>query len=280
MFIAADWGTTNRRLFLIEDGVVRREEQDGRGASALAAADYPAEVAGIRARLGDLPMLLAGMVGSTIGWRAVPYLPTPCGLDGIAGALHAMDTRTAIVPGLSHDDPPDVMRGEEVQLLGAHAAGLVPDDALLCQPGTHCKWARLEGGRVAAFSTAMTGELFALVRAHSILAAATAGPVEDGSAFRAGVTDGAARGIATGLFGVRARALLHGKEDGAAFASGVLIGADVARHGRAGPIHILADDRLGRLYAAAVAETGGTAHLVSSRTAFLAGIVRLRELSA
>jgi len=279
-FIAADWGTTNRRLFLIEGGEVVRTEADGQGAAALAPADYPAEIAAIRDRMGDHPMLLAGMVGSSIGWQAVPYLPTPAGMDQIAGALHRMDDRTAIVPGLCHADPADVMRGEEVQLLGAHAAGLVPPDAWLCQPGTHCKWARLDGGRIARFSTTMTGELFSLLRTRSILASCMTDTVEDGPAFRAGVADGAARGIATALFGVRARALLNGAVDGGAFASGVLIGADVAPHAGPEPVHILADDRLGRLYAAAVSALGGSARLVDSRAAFVAGIIRLRELSA
>lgn len=278
-FIAVDWGTTNRRLFLIEHGAVVRTEADGKGASALSVDDYPGELAAIRRILGDWPVLLAGMVGSSIGWRAVPYLPTPTGIEEIARALHAIDDRTAIVPGLCHADPADVMRGEEVQLLGAHAAGLVPADALLCQPGTHCKWARLSGGRITSFSTAMTGELFALVRTHSILAGATAGPVEDGGAFRKGVVDGAERGVATALFAVRARALLNGAQDGAAYASGALIGADVAKHVGPEPVHILADDRLGRLYSAAIDTLGGTSHLVSSQAAFVAGIIRIREYS-
>lgn len=279
-FIAADWGTTNRRLFLIENGAVVRREADMKGAAALSPELYPAEIASIRERLGDLPMLLAGMVGSSIGWQAVPYLPTPAGMEQVAAALHPMDRRTAIVPGLCHADPADVMRGEEVQLLGARAAGLVPEDGWLCQPGTHCKWARLEAGRITRFSTAMTGELFSLVRTHSILAGAMTGMVKDGPGFRAGVIDGAERGIATALFGVRTRALLQGAEDGAAFASGVLIGADVAA--RVGPetVHILADDRLGPLYAAAMDTLGGSTRLVDSQAAFVAGIIRLRELSA
>jgi 2-dehydro-3-deoxygalactonokinase len=69
------------------------------------------------------------------------------------------------------------MRGEEVQFLGAVEAGLVPGDALLVQPGTHCKWAEMAGGRVAGFTTAMTGELFALLRTHGLLAAQLGGAV-------------------------------------------------------------------------------------------------------
>ena len=87
-------------------------------------------------------------------------MAAPAGLDALAGGLLWVDGRTAIVPGVSTlaDGRADVMRGEEVQMLGAVAAGLVPPGALLCQPGTHCKWAWMEDGRIARFRTAMTGE--------------------------------------------------------------------------------------------------------------------------
>ena len=284
-FLAVDWGTTNRRVFRIEAGRVVATERDGKGAAAMAPADYPAEVAGIRARLGDLPMLLAGMVGSTIGWRDVPYVAAPAGIAALAQGLAHIDTRTAIVPGVAMRDParPDVMRGEEVQLLGAAEAGLVPPDALLCQPGTHCKWARIADRRIAGFTTAMTGELFALLRAHGILARQLAGAVADGAAFRDGVRRGGERDLAAALFGIRAAGVLGLRDDAdaASYASGLLIGADVAvqldRAGGGVPVHILADPVLGGLYAAAVATLGGTAMVVDSHAAFVAGITRIQE---
>jgi 2-dehydro-3-deoxygalactonokinase len=284
-FIAVDWGTTNRRAFLIEDGVVVRTERDDRG--AVVVEDFPAEVAGLRARLGDLPMLLAGMVGSNIGWRAVPYIAAPAGLAALAAALDPIDARTAIVPGLSCRDGAhaDVMRGEEVQLLGAVAAGMVPMDGLLCQPGTHCKWAVLERGEIVRFTTAMTGELFSLLRAHGLLARQIGGAVNDGAAFREGVAEGARRDLAASLFGIRASGLLGLRDDtdAAAYASGLLIGADVwARIDDGGDraVHLLADAALGALYAAAIETLGGSATIVDSHAAFVAGITRIRELSA
>jgi 2-dehydro-3-deoxygalactonokinase len=284
-FIAVDWGTTNRRAFLIEDGAVVRTERDDRGAAVVE--DFPAEVAGLRARLGDLPMLLAGMVGSNIGWRAVPYIAAPAGLAALAAALDPIDARTAIVPGLSCRDGEraDVMRGEEVQLLGAVAAGMVPMDALLCQPGTHCKWAVLERGEIVRFTTAMTGELFSLLRAHGLLARQIGGAVTDGLAFREGVAEGARRDLTASLFGIRASCLLGLRDDAdaAAYASGLLIGADVAaRLGEGGDriVHLLADPALGALYAAAIETLGGAATIVDSYAAFVAGITRIRELSA
>nr|WP_182466692.1 2-dehydro-3-deoxygalactonokinase [Sphingomonas gilva] len=286
-FLAIDWGTTNRRVYLIEDGAVARTERDDRGVTAVAKGGFEAEAAAVRERFGDLPMLLAGMVGSNIGWRAAPYVAAPAGFGALAEAVLWLDPRTGIVPGLSvvADGRGDVMRGEEVQLLGAVAAGLAPADALLCQPGTHCKWAEMAGGEVACFTTAMTGELFALLRKHGLLAAQLGGEVTPGDAFLAGVEEGKRRDLAASLFGIRAAGLLGLRDDAdaAAFASGLLIGGDVGARlaGSAhDTVHILADPGLGGLYALAVEAHGRAARLVDSHAAFAAGIIRIGELIA
>lgn len=284
-FIAVDWGTTNRRAFRIEAGIAVATERDARGAAAVQADEFPADVAGLRARLGDLPVLMAGMVGSNIGWRAVPYLPVPANLPQLAAGICWIDDRTGIVPGLSYIDGRhgDVMRGEEVQLLGAIAAGLVPADALLCQPGTHCKWATMAGGAVSRFTTAMTGELFALLRQHGLLARQLGGAVVDGPAFAEGLAEGARRDLAVSLFAIRGGGLLGLRPDADApsFASGLLIGADVAarlQQADGNDVYILADPALGGLYATAVRTFGGRPHLIDSHAAFIAGITHIWEL--
>lgn len=282
--IAIDWGTTNRRAYLLDGaGQVLQTERDGMGLLAVPPGGFADQIAAIRAKMGDLPVILAGMVGSARGWVNVPYLPCPAGLEDLGGALHWVEPgRTAIVPGLC-DPAGDVMRGEEVQLLGAVAAGLAPGDALLCQPGTHCKWARMTGGRVASFATAMTGEIFALLKNHSLLADFLGGDVGDDEAFRAGVRDGLTGRLTTRLFRVRAAALLGQRsiEDSAAYTSGLMIGHDVGGEGlREGdPVHILADLHLGRLYASAVHIAGGQPILIDSHAAFVAGIFRLWKAS-
>ncbi len=281
-FLAVDWGTTNRRVFLIEGGQVVRTERDDRGVTSVR--DFAAEAADIRARFGELPMLMAGMVGSNIGWRAAPYVPAPAGIEDLAANLLRIDERTAIVPGVSVMGPADVMRGEEVQLLGAVAAGLVPGDALLAQPGTHCKWALMEGGRIAGFTTAMTGELFALLRKYGLLSAQLGEEVTLGQAFLDGVEEGRKRDLAASLFGIRAAKLLGERNDvdAASYASGLLIGSDVAaRLERAGHdmVHILADRSLGSLYVAAIEAHGRRAALVDSHAAFVAGIIAIGSKS-
>jgi len=282
-FLAVDWGTTNRRVYRIGvTGAVEAEESDGRGILSVAPGTYPKEAASIRDRYGDLPMLCAGMVGSNRGWRETPYLPCPTGIDALAGApVWVEPARTAILAGIAMaGERPDVMRGEEVQLLGAVAAGLAPPDALLCQPGTHCKWAEMQDGRLQSFVTAMPGELFALLKSHSLLAPQLAGIVEPNAAFLEGVAD-AGPELLSRLFGVRAGALLgrRADADAAAYASGLLIGTDVRARDLSGrDVHVLADRALGALYREAIAAVAGRALVVDSRAAFVAGIVAIWSL--
>ena len=281
-FLAIDWGTTNRRIYRIEDGMVALTARDDRGVRMMAQSDYETAIGALRAKYGDLPMLLAGMVGSSIGWYEAPYVKTPAGLPALAANLLAVDPRTAIVPGLSHSDGSraDIMRGEEVQLLGAGAASIVPETALLCQPGTHCKWARLEHGQIVDFQTTMTGELFALLRTHSILAPQLTAPVGDGSAFHQGVVRGARGDLLAALFEIRAAGLQGSRPDDAnsSYASGLLIGADIAMRMLDDPdVYILAEPPLGGLYETAIRTLGGRAFLVDSQAAFVAGIVGIWE---
>lgn len=283
-FLAVDWGTTNRRVYRIGDGAVAQTERDDHGVTRVR--DFDAAVADIRARFGDLPILLAGMVGANIGWRLAPYVVAPAGIGELAGNLLRIDDRTAIVPGVSTlaDGRPDVMRGEEVQLLGAVAAGLTPADALLVQPGTHCKWATMVGGRIAGFTTAMTGELFALLRSHGLLAAQLGGAVSADSAFMAGVEEARRRDLAASLFGIRAAKMLGMRDDAeaASYASGLLIGSDVAAR-LDGTNHevayILSGPELGALYIAAIRAHGRDARLIDSHAAFVAGIIAIESQS-
>ena len=281
-FIAVDWGTTNRRAYRIEDGCATASLHEPRGVTAVA--DFAADVADIRERLGDLPMLLAGMVGSTIGWRDAGYVAVPAGTQDIAARLTWIDARTAIGPGLSAcaDDRGDVMRGEEVQVLGAAAAGLVPPDATVVQPGTHSKWVTLSGGRIADFTTAMTGELFALLRRHSILSTQLDTVALPGPAFARGVGEGAARDLAASLFGVRAGALLGMRDaaDAASYTSGLLIGAEVAARladTDARCLYVIGEPALASLYVIAIEQLGRRAVPVDGEGAFVAGIAQIGD---
>ena len=270
--IAIDWGTTNRRVFALgADGAVVERLADGLG--ILSVPDFPAEIAALRARLGDAPMLLAGMVGSNRGWIEAPYVPCPAGIEALAGGLTRAEG-AAIVPGVR--DTEDVMRGEEVQLIGAVACGKLAPNGAACLPGTHAKWARMGRGAITGFRTVMTGEVFALLKNHSILSAQLQSPVRIGPAFIEGVQRGLDEGeLLADLFTIRARALLGGIDDPASYASGLLIGSDVAiglSTMEDGPVALIGDPALTRFYAAALAEADMDSVEIDGETAFLAGI--------
>jgi 2-dehydro-3-deoxygalactonokinase len=284
-FIAIDWGTSNRREYLMEDGRVLAASRDDRGIIEMGGQGYEQAVASIRAAHGDLPVLIAGMAGSNRGWREAAYADAPARAEDIARRLLWVEPgRTAIVPGVAWRDPdaPSVMRGEEVQLLGAVASGLAPPTALLAQPGTHNKWVEMEGGAIGRFSTFMTGELFALLRQHSILSAQLKAEITPGPAFLEGVRHAGDRPLTSALFGARAAMLLgfRAEEDTSDYVSGLLIGTDVGAAGVGGrEAFILSDETLGALYRAAVAELGGTAHVIDTVACFTAGMALIRELS-
>lgn len=287
-FIAVDWGTTNRRAWLIaRSGRCVKEMEDDQGILSVEPGQFPQAVAEIRQTLGDAPLLMAGMIGSNRGWIEAPYVPCPAGLPDLAQRLiWAEEGRTAIVPGLSHltDDSADVMRGEEVQILGAVAAGMVPRNCLICHPGTHNKWINVVDGRIIGFRTVMTGEIFNLLKEHSILADLLSFPASTGEAFHSGVRRGLANdGLTAELFSIRARVLLDQakREEAASYTSGLLIGADIRVGLRAAPeaeLIVMGRPELTGLYASALVEAGQEAREVDGESSFLAGIGQLAEL--
>src|SRR5689334_2477784 len=148
-FIAGDWGTSRLRLYLCDATGQVLARGEGEGASVPdCAGRFAAAVAGWDRAHGVLTAVLAGMVGSTIGWREVPYLKCPAQASGLAAAacrFEADGRAIAILPGLSargKTGAADVMRGEETQILGAlHLQPqLTKGRHLICLPGTHTKW--------------------------------------------------------------------------------------------------------------------------------------------
>ena len=284
-FIAVDWGTTNRRAYRI-DGQSQCIDsfEDGRGVLSVEAGGFAGAAAEIRQRLGDLPLLLAGMVGSTRGWIEAPYVPCPARLGDLAEQLCWVEPGSiAIVPGLSilAKGRADVMRGEEVQLFGAIASAMIPETCFVGHPGTHNKWVSVVDGRIADFRTVMTGELFGMLRERGILAEMLGGEVTLGEAF----SDGARRGLGgptltAELFSVRAGVLLGtmARDSAPSYVSGLLVGADVGvglRLGKQSEIIIMGDSDLTRLYAAAAAVGGHAAREIDGEAAFLAGATAL-----
>ena len=265
-YVAVDWGTSSFRLWLIDRaGEVRAERRSGEGMLAAAKTGFAAVLQSHLAAVGapvHLPVLVCGMAGAKTGWVEAGYVDTPAPLAAILKQAmrvpgEARDIR--ILPGIAQRDAaaPDVMRGEETQLLGAlglDAAG----EALVCMPGTHSKWVRVKDGIVDRFSTFMTGELFSVVSRETILSLAVAGAdeAEDVASFKAAVKAAyAAPAFAANLlFGARSRQLLFGGTPAEAreTLSGTLIGVELAA-GLSGAVPqagvtLIAAGRLAMLY--------------------------------
>jgi 2-dehydro-3-deoxygalactonokinase len=283
LLVVADWGTSSLRAYLLGDGgqiLDRRVEPWG--ILQLPERDFDAALGRITADWssvhGPLAGLASGMIGSAQGWIEVPYVDVPAGLDQLARGLTPVpSTLLRIVPGVAQRGAAaDVMRGEETQILGAIAARPELADSLVVLPGTHSKWVRVAQARVHAFTTFMTGELFAVLRAHSILgrlARDGAGGDEDAAAFVRGVdaARGSRAGLAPLLFSARASVLVGDLAAGSSldYLSGLLVGDEV-RVGLAAeeqPAALIGDPALCARYAIALERFGVTGVPVLQDTA-------------
>jgi 2-dehydro-3-deoxygalactonokinase len=270
--IGIDWGTSSARAYRFDArGAVISESSAPLGVQNVAAGRFHAALETI---LGEqvpaqAPLLACGMVGSRQGWLEVPYLDCPADLNAIAAALaRVRDAPISIVPGLICRDAqgvPDVMRGEETQILGVPENGAPRRVVVL--PGTHSKWALASASSIETFATFMTGELYAVLREHSILGRlAVAGA--DADAFERGVRSGVQSevGLSHALFSARTLALTGALAPAgvADYLSGLLIGAEIAagqgwleqRVAHALPITIVGDAMLCSRYRRAFALAG------------------------
>jgi 2-dehydro-3-deoxygalactonokinase len=294
-FIAGDWGTTNGRLTLCDAQGKALDTRKVPGASEARGrfADvFDAATGEWRSAHGELPAILCGMAGSTIGWLEVAYLPCPADLTELDDALASPRPGVSVVPGMRCTNPlgaPDVMRGEETQLLGACEIepALANGRQLVCLPGTHTKWASLHEGVLQEFITAPTGEIFGLLCDHSVLVRDQATAVEHRlPEFERGLAEAARHPEVSLLHQVfQARSLRMDKqlsaEGAASWVSGLLIGADVggalklfAMH-EAAPVYVVGTPRLIESYSLALARRGREAVGIEGDRAALAGLAQI-----
>jgi 2-dehydro-3-deoxygalactonokinase len=244
--IALDWGTSSLRVYLLgENGTIVEERHKPWGLLYLPEGGFAAALQGVAGDWLDatpaLPLIASGMVGSAQGWREAPYASCPADASALATQLLRFEALPGvmlhIVPGVRLSGPrPDVMRGEETQVMGLLAMQLaLAERTTLVMPGTHSKWVRVQAGRIVDFHTYMTGELFALLREHSILgrpAREAGGGQASDKAFDRGVAavrDAGAAGATALLFS--ARALVLGGQlragDSLEYLSGLLVGEEL-----------------------------------------------------
>lgn len=305
-YIAGDWGTSHLRLFLCSGGRVL-QRCEGPGVAQLSAAADPARFSQTLRELtapwvqahGAVPVWLSGMVGSRTGWREAPYVPCPADVSSFAASMLrfvADAQKITIAPGLLCTNPrgaPDVLRGEETQIIGAFARhpALAQGRQVLALPGTHAKWVLVEDGRIVSFQTSLTGELYALLRDHSTLARASSNAnagtdsVLDDRAFQQGIAR--VRDLRTTplqhlVFETRSRQLVGGmsRPEALAFLSGLMIGQDVegaiglfdGAPARGACVPLIGAPRLTELYRIALASHGVDVMVIDASEATLSGL--------
>jgi 2-dehydro-3-deoxygalactonokinase len=291
-YAAVDWGTSSFRLWLVDRaGQVLAERRSDEGMMAAAKTGFAAVLGSHLAAVSaapDLPVIICGMAGARQGWVEAGYVDTPAPLDAIllgAVTVPGQSRDIRILPGIAQRDQsaPDVMRGEETQLLGALGSEAARE-AMVCMPGTHSKWAEVKGGTVTRFATFMTGELFSAISRDTILSHAVAGAeaAEDRGAFQEAVAAAFKNPAlaANLLFRVRSRQLLFGGAPAAAreTISGTLIGIELAA-GLAtdlprGSVTLVASGRLAALYRLAFDSLSVEVHSIDADDAVLAGLSR------
>lgn len=245
--VMVDWGTSSLRAAHVRDDTVLETRHSDQGILKVPAGGFPhtlQSLCGDWLSPPDALCLISGMAGSAQGWALAPYCPCPAGQSELAEHLHWLEPgRIALVPGLSCEHPhsPDVMRGEEVQILGALQLHGVRD-AQLVLPGTHSKWVTVRAGRIEHFSTFMTGELYAVLRQHSILGRTLPPLSSDEPLDEAHFDQGVRLSLQGGsllhhVFGVRTLALMERASPAAlaSYFSGLVIGEELrAQHLSAG----------------------------------------------
>ncbi len=285
-FIAGDWGLSHLRLWLCDGAGTVLDNRRGMGVAGVKGA-FATILGGLVADWPCCPVVLCGMVGSTVGWKNVPYIPAPAAPDDIARGLHRFshDGRTVtIAPGVcgtSEFGAPDVMRGEETQIIGAMR--LRPELGKgvhqFCLPGTHTKWVEVRDGRIETITTAVSGELLALLCNHSVLCDGAADPDEDSDpdkAFRLGLSRSDVP-LLSALFEVRSRRLAGdlAPDELQLFLSGVIVGRDVQR-ARAASVIVVGAKPLNGIYAEALQRRGVTATCLDGSDCSIAGLAFYR----
>ena len=284
--IAINWGTSNFRAYKLDAaGNVEAERSSVRGAVQVPQGKFldalMTEV-GDWVRDGERKVLMSGMVGARNGWKEALYVSVPATFDQVVDGVIRLEVKSLdarIVPGLIGADEcgvPEVMRGEETEIFGCQSE--IASHTRLCLPGTHTKWVRMQSGRIAAFSTSMTGDLYKAVRESTILRTCTQHEPTDNDAFLLGVARSKQQGeLAHHLFGVRTLVLTGAMQESSAssYLSGLMIGHEVNAMTQKGEsVHLIGDPALCSLYAKAMRKSRVNSS-VEPAGAALRGLVRI-----
>jgi 2-dehydro-3-deoxygalactonokinase len=287
--IAADWGTSNLRVWGIDhQGKVVNTIANGKGMSSLMPSEFEPYLIGLienwlpEEKNAKCPIIICGMAGAKTGWKEAAYLKAPCppiNEEKII-QLETEDQRisVSIIPGIMQKSPPDVMRGEETQIAGYLSKN--PDfDGIICLPGTHTKWVHISAGEIVSFKTFMTGEIFLSLSERSILKSSVQSDDFDPTSFLEAFKDTYSNPalLSSKLFGLRAADLLENTSTKLLKSklSGYLIGSELAgakSYWLGQNIVMIGNDDLCILYQKALKKLGLNATIENTQNVTLYGL--------
>ena len=290
--IAIDWGMDHFRLWLISElgnpMLVRRSDEGFQQAKARGFEDIVEQYLDEFGIADNIPIIICGLAGAKQGWREAPYLNTPLSIDTVASQAVSVPHRSRevrILPGIAQRSllAPDVMRGEETQLLGMLEN--LPDNGLVCVAGNHCKWVRFEQGQLKHFSTFITGELFELLATHSTLKLQPGVSLEilpSSHAFHRAFNETAdnPHQVTNRLYRAHTSNLLgySSPNSNAAELSGCLLGLEFSgaqsKYGAFGELTLIAAGELGKRYMSAFSSRGVKVALYDAEQAAINGLFR------
>lgn len=285
--ILGDWGTTSCRLYLFDmdkGESLEATSLPGMKFVNLAQDAFLNATASWTKHHGPIKAILCGMVGSNIGWVNTGYAQCPANFSDFQKLLTSIETPDRdiwVIPGVqtlsNQIGLPDVMRGEETQIIGW--AKSTDSAGLACLPGTHTKWATVTSDSIVNFTTSITGELFDIIRKNSVLTGGHDSKPEIGEAFLKGLDVAASTSApaAQTLMSVRSQQIIgaHNSKNSQSYLLGLLIGSDVAAslpYAQGELITVIGGDAPAQFYAHAIHHLGGKAVIFDGQVASLAGL--------
>ena len=283
-FISVDWGTSNfrARLVSIPDLQILKEVKSSQGIKETFALwqkeggdregfflDFiKDQIKNFDCQIqAPYKIIISGMASSTIGMKELPYASLPFKSDGSTLYVDNFEGRwfseeISLISGVRSSS--DVIRGEEVQVVGLISEKDKQGTSVFILPGTHSKHVMSENGVVTDFRTYMTGEMFDVISKQTILKnSITAAPASENEwlSFDEGVnraTQG--NSLLNDLFKIRAYDLFESKSktENFYFLSGLLIGDEINSLKKSNPdkINLCAGGGLYELYYRSLNELG------------------------
>lgn len=178
MYITIDGGTSNTRVYTIENGNVKLISK-----AAVGAHNSNGLRRFLKETLSDIDagridaIIASGMITSANGLLEVRHIPAPAGLQELHCAMQEAlfpdicSVPFTFIPGVKIDsgkiENADIMRGEETELMGL---GEIYANTAYILPGTHSKCILTDiRGKIFDFFTMMTGELLEAVKKSTII---------------------------------------------------------------------------------------------------------------